>query len=58
MCSYCEYLGEEDLLQGDDGIIYSEKAQEFHLFAEHFSSEKVWIPINYCPKCGKKLLKD
>ncbi len=54
VCEYCCIVTKEDL-RGSDGVIYDINKRKYILYAEHFRNERVYIEIDYCPKCGRKL---
>ncbi|MED3792410.1 hypothetical protein P4571_08135 [Niallia alba] len=58
MCEYCLETNMEDQLRGSDGVVYDTENQEYNLYVEHFRNERHWIPVNFCPQCGKKLTKE
>lgn len=55
MCDYCDKDNTEECLSGDDGILFG-KNGEHYLYIEHFRNEKYWIKVDYCHKCGEKLI--
>jgi hypothetical protein len=55
MCDYCDKENTEESLRGSDGIYHDENG-EYYLYIEHFHNEKYFIKVDYCPKCGEKLI--
>lgn len=55
MCDYCDQKNSMDSLCGEDGIYYDGKSDAHFLFIEHFFREVYQIPVNFCPRCGRKL---
>lgn len=58
MCEYCSETNTEDYISGGDGIVFNAREQVYNIYVEHFRNEKHWIPVNYCPQCGRKLQAD
>jgi hypothetical protein len=55
MCEYCDKDNTKENLASSDGVIYDKNKGKHYLYIEHFRNEKYFIPVNYCPECGKKL---
>jgi len=56
MCEYCNKENHENSFRGDDGIYFDKKHNKHYLVIEHFRNERNKVEVDYCTKCGRKLM--